>query len=57
VFGLFATGEDAREALARLAPVGVDGRGRRCFVARSIPWRDEFVGGAGAALDGAAASR
>ncbi len=57
VFGLFASGEDAREALGRLVPDGVDGRGRRGFLVRNIPWGDETAGGVGGGLDGAAACR
>jgi 4-diphosphocytidyl-2-C-methyl-D-erythritol kinase len=36
VFGLFRSGEEARDALARVAPAG-EARGRRCFAVRSIP--------------------
>ncbi len=54
VFGLFASGEDASEALGRVPPEGGEGRGRRIFVARSIPWTGDGDSGR---LDGAAAGR
>lgn len=37
VFGLFATGEEARQARERLATEGADGGGRNYFLVRSIP--------------------
>ncbi len=37
VFGLFASAEGASGALGRIRTNAGDGRGRRCFVARSIP--------------------